>query len=58
MERVSLALQSQAEEIYSMTQPKAEEFGKALNSNPAYISTFAEEVIRGSGGLVLSQILA
>lgn len=58
LERVSLALQSQAEDIYSLTQPKAEEFGKALGSDQAYITNFAEEVIRGSGGLVLSQILA
>jgi len=57
-ERVSLALQAQAEEIYSSVQPKAEEFGKALGSDQAYITNFAEEVIRGSGGLVLSQILA
>jgi len=57
-ERVSLALQAQAEEIYSNVQPKAEEFAKALGSDQAYITNFAEEVIRGSGGLVLSQILA
>ena len=57
-ERVSLALQAQAEEIYSNVQPKAEEFAKALGSYQAYITNFAEEVIRGSGGLVLSQILA
>jgi hypothetical protein len=41
---VSLALQAQAEEIYSLTQPKAEEFGNVLKSNQAYITNFAEEV--------------
>jgi hypothetical protein len=44
LERVSLALQAQAEEIYSLTQPKAEEFGTLLKSNQAYITNFAEEV--------------
>jgi hypothetical protein len=44
LERVSLALQAQAEEIYSLTQPKAEEFGNVLKSNQAYITNFAEEV--------------
>jgi len=58
LDRISLALQAQAEDIYSNVQPKAEEFGKKLGSNEAYITNFAEEVIRGSGGLVLSQILA
>ena len=33
-----------AEEIYSLTQPKAEEFGTLLKSNQAYITNFAEEV--------------
>jgi len=58
LERISLALQAQAEEIYTNVQPKAEEFAKNLSSNEAYITNFAEEVIRGSGGLVLSQILS
>jgi alpha-glucan,water dikinase len=57
LDRVSLALQAQAEEIYSMVQPKAEEFGKALGTKESYLTNFAEEVIRGSGGLDTSQIL-
>eukprot|EP00286_Rhodomonas_abbreviata_P000694 CAMPEP_0181291048 /NCGR_PEP_ID=MMETSP1101-20121128/1749_1 /TAXON_ID=46948 /ORGANISM="Rhodomonas abbreviata, Strain Caron Lab Isolate" /LENGTH=1087 /DNA_ID=CAMNT_0023395393 /DNA_START=89 /DNA_END=3353 /DNA_ORIENTATION=+ len=58
VERITLALQRQMDEIYTLVQPKAERLGKAMNNDQAYITNFGEEVVRGLPSFCLSQILA
>ncbi|EKX34264.1 hypothetical protein GUITHDRAFT_166257 [Guillardia theta CCMP2712] len=58
VERISLALQEVSGRIYSCVQPKAEQLGKAMGTEEAYLTNFGEEVIRGSSTFIVSQLLA
>lgn len=58
IERVALGLQKLMDEIYTQVQPKAERLGAAMKNDPAYITNFGEEVVRGLPSFSLAQILA
>jgi len=57
-ERMSLALQASMDTIHTLVQPKARELGTAIKADEAYLTNFAEEVIRGLPTFHLSQVLA
>ncbi|BDA48979.1 Alpha-glucan water dikinase, chloroplastic [Coccomyxa sp. Obi] len=56
-QRLELSLGAYADSLYSLTQPLAERFGAACGIDPAYITNFGEEVVRGQPIFVLSQLL-
>ena len=59
-QRTSLALAASADRVVSLTQPVADAFLEKIGADkidPAYISNFGEEVVRGSPTFILSGLL-
>jgi alpha-glucan,water dikinase len=57
VQRVELSLAAFADQMCSQVQPHAEAFGKACQLDPAFITNFGEEVVRGQPVFVLSGLL-
>lgn len=57
VQRVELSLAAFADKMCSQVQPHAEAFGKACDIDPAFITNFGEEVVRGQPVFVLSGLL-
>jgi alpha-glucan,water dikinase len=54
---VQLMIQSYTDELYNTIQPKAEVLGKSCSIDEAYITNFAEEVIRSQSAFSLSKLV-